>query len=81
MMLSDAALQAFSQAAGISAESLNLFIRTSLLVGFFMWASWCALELLKQHKTHQSENIASLLMKYVQVFFLVSIVIALVFIP
>ncbi|MEO8964499.1 MAG: DUF3262 family protein [Gammaproteobacteria bacterium] len=80
-MRSDNTLHAFSQAAGISAENLSLFIRTTLLVGFFMWASWCALELMKYHKNHHSENVANLLGKYVQLFFLISIVVALVFIP
>jgi hypothetical protein len=74
-------LRAFSDAAGISAGSLSLFIRTTLLVGFFMWASWCALELMKYHKQHDREQIANLLSKYVQLFFLISVVVALVFIP
>jgi hypothetical protein len=80
-MLSDGALQAFSAVAGVSAGTLSLFIRTTLLVGFFMWASWCALELLKYHKNYHSENVASLLTKYIQLFFLISVVVALVFIP
>lgn len=79
-MLNNSPLQAFTQAAGISAESLSIFVRTSLLALFFMWAAWCSLELLKYHKVHRTENIANLLMKYIQVFFLVSVVIALVFI-
>jgi hypothetical protein len=78
-MPSDGTLSAFSTAAGISAENLSLFIRTGLLVGFFMWAAWCALELMKYHKVHHSDNIATLLNKYVQLFFLISIVVALVF--
>jgi hypothetical protein len=80
-MLSDSALQAFSVAAGISADHLSLSIRTSLLSGFFIWTAWCALELMKYHKSHHSDHIASLLGKYVQLFFLVSIVVTLVFIP
>jgi nitric oxide reductase large subunit len=80
-MISEGALQAFSAAAGISASNLSLFTRTCLLSSFFMWASWCALALMKYHKNHHSENIANLLGKYVQLFFLVSIVVVLVFIP
>jgi hypothetical protein len=73
-------LQAFAAAAGVSADSLSLFIRTSLLVGFFMWAAWCSLALMKYHKNRNGENIATLLSQYVQIFFLVSVVVALVFI-
>jgi membrane protein DedA with SNARE-associated domain len=80
-MLNDNALQAFSTAAGISAGNLSLFLRTSLLAGFFIWAAWTALALMKFHKKHNTDNIANLLGNYVQLFFLVSVVIALVFIP
>jgi len=80
-MLSDSTLQAFSDAAGLSASHLSLSIRTCLLGSFLIWASWCALELMKNHKNHPSTTIVSLLGKYVQLFFLVSVVITLVFIP
>ncbi len=80
-MLNDGALQAFSNAAGISADTLSIFIRTSLIGGFFLWSAWCALELFKHYKSQQDSNIAHLISKYVQLFFLVSVVIALVFIP
>ncbi len=80
-MLSDNALRAFSQASSISAIDLNLFIRTALLAGFFMWAAWCAIELMKYHKSHHNENVANLFRRYVQLFFLVSLVVSLVFIP
>ncbi len=79
-MLNDTSLQAFYASSGISANALSLFIRTALLVGFLMWAAWCVLELLKYHKQHRNENISTLLSNYVQVFFLISIMIALVFI-
>jgi uncharacterized protein with PQ loop repeat len=78
-MSSSSSLQAFSAASGVSADSLSLCIRTSLLVGFFMWAAWCVLILMKYHKAHNSENISTLLTNYVQLFFLVSVVVALVF--
>ena len=80
-MLSDSALQAFSAAAGISAGHLSLSIRTCITSGFFIWAAWCALELMKFHKSTHGDNVASLISKYVQLFFLVSVVVALVFIP
>jgi hypothetical protein len=75
------ALKAFSDAAGLSAGTLSISIRTALLVGFLMWTSWCAIELMKYHKKHDHENIANLLSKYIQLFFLASVVVALVFIP
>lgn len=80
-MLNDTVLQAFSDAAGISASHLSMFIRTCLLGGFLIWASWCALELMKYYKNHHSGNVVSLFSKYVQLFFLVSIIATLVFIP
>ncbi len=80
-MLSDSVLQAFSDSAGISASHLNLVTRTCLLSGFLIWASWCALELMKYYKSHHSGNVASLFGKYIQLFFLISVIIALVFIP
>ncbi|MCD6040308.1 MAG: hypothetical protein K0S27_1708 [Gammaproteobacteria bacterium] len=80
-MLNDSTLQAFSDAAGISASGLSLSIRTCLLSSFLMWASWCALELMKYHKSHHDAHIVNLLSKYIQLFFLISVIIALVFIP
>lgn len=80
-MINEAAQKAFSQAASISMSHLSLSIRISLLVFFFIWASWCALALMKYHKSQNSENIAELLNQYVQIFFLLSIVVALVFVP
>ena len=80
-MSNDDALKAFEQAAGITAFDLSLFIRTSLLAGFFLWAAWTALELMKYHKKANSENISVLLRNYIQLFILVTLVIALVFIP
>jgi hypothetical protein len=80
-MSTDNALQAFSNAAGISANDLSLFIRITLLTGMFIWSTWCAIELMKFHKKHRGDNVADLLIDYVQLFFLVSIAIALVFIP
>ena len=73
-------LNAFASAAGISAFSLSMFIRTSLLVLFLMWAAWLVLELLRDHKNENHINISTLLNQYIQVFFLVSILIALVFV-
>jgi hypothetical protein len=46
-----------------------------------MWAAWTSLELLKYHKKNDSEKISALLNNYIQLFFLVTIIIALVFIP
>jgi hypothetical protein len=80
-MTNSSSLQAFATAAGISADNLSLFIRTSLLVFFFMWAAWCSLALMKYHKNHNGDNISTLLSNYVQLFFLVSVVVALVFTP
>lgn len=74
-------LQAFSSAAGISAVDLSLAIRTFLLSGFLIWSAWCALELMRFHKEHYKENISRLFNQYTQLFFLISIVVALVFIP
>jgi len=79
-MSNDNALEAFSQAAGISNVDLSLFIRTGLLVGFIMWSAWTALELLKFHKRNSQDNVSRLLSNYIQLFFLITMVIALVFI-
>ena len=79
-MITDSALAAFKAAAGISTVSLSVFIRTSLLMGFLLWAAWCVLELMKYYQSQRSENISSLLLDYVKIFFLVSIVVSLVFI-
>jgi hypothetical protein len=79
-MLNDNAIQAFSNAAGVPSETLSLFIRTSLMGGFFIWAAWCALELFKHYKNQQNDNISHLIGQYVQLFFLISVVTALVFI-
>jgi len=75
-MLTDIAQKAFSSAAGLSSTDLSLFIRTVLLAGFIIWAAWCVLELMKYYKTQPSSNIANLLKDYVQLFVLVSVVIA-----
>jgi len=79
-MLDDDALNAFSNAADISASSLSIFIRTGLLALFFMWAAWVVLELMRDHKKDNNGQISTLLSQYIQLFFLVSILIALVFI-
>jgi hypothetical protein len=80
-MPAKSALEAFSAAAGISADNVSIFVRTSVLILFFMWAAWTSLELLKYHKKNDSEKISALLNNYIQLFFLVTIIIALVFIP
>ncbi len=79
-MLSDSALQAFSHAAGLSAMSLSLCLRTAFLSGFFIWAAWCVLELMKHYKNHPHASLGDLFNHYIQLFFLISIVVALVFI-
>ena len=80
-MLENNATQAFLAAASISALGLSLSIRTMILVGFFIWSTWCALELMKFHKEHYKENISRLLTQYIKLFFLISIIVTLVFIP
>ena len=79
-MLNDNVFQAFSAASSVSANYLSLSIRTCLLSSFLMWAAWCALELMKHYKNHSTENIAGLLGKYVQLFFIISVAVALTFI-
>jgi hypothetical protein len=79
-MLSNSALQAFSTTAGISADHLSVLTRTSLLASFLIWASWGALALMRYHRNRYSEPVVSLLIQYVQLFFLVAVVSALVFI-
>lgn len=78
--MSDDVLKAFANAAGISAFSLSIAIRTGLLVLFLMWAAWVVLELLRDHKKDHLAHVSTLLSQYIQVFFLVSILIALVFV-
>jgi hypothetical protein len=72
--------KSFADSAGISAVSLSIGIRTILLASFFIWAAWCVLQLMKFHKEHSRQNIKDLLLNYVQLFFLVTIMIGLVFI-
>jgi len=72
--------EAFENSAGISTSDLSLGIRTILLAGFFIWSAWCVLQLMKFHKEHSTQNIKQLLFNYVQLFFLVTIVIGLVFV-
>jgi hypothetical protein len=79
-MLSDSALQAFSMTAGLPASHLSLLTRTALLGCFLVWASWCALALLIYHRNRYSEPVVRLLIQYVQLFFLVGVVSALVFV-
>jgi Na+-driven multidrug efflux pump len=73
-------LEAFATAAGISAYQLSLLLRTTLLAGFFIWAAWCVLQILKYYKQHPNESIATLIQEYTRIFFLISVMIALVFI-
>lgn len=80
MMSGGEALNAFNDAAGISGLDLSLLIRIFILSGFFIWAAWTVIELFKFHKTKTNENISSLLSNFIQLFFLVTVVIALVFI-
>jgi hypothetical protein len=76
----DSALKAFADNASISPSVLSLLIRIGLLGAFFIWATWCVLELLKFYRNHPHASVANLLKDYVQVFILISIVISLVFI-
>ena len=78
-MKSNGPLEAFAAAAGILPTDLSILIRTALLAGFFIWSAWCVLEVMKYYKSHPTESIASLLKDYARIFFLVSVVIALVF--
>lgn len=71
-------MDAFAAGAGILPADLSLLIRTLLLAVFFIWSAWCVIELMKGAKTRH-EHVANLLKNYAQVFFLVSVVIALVF--
>lgn len=70
----------FTHATGVSPAYLSLLIRTTLLSSFLIWAAWCVLALFKYYKSHSSENISGLLSQYVELFFLISILSALVFI-
>lgn len=74
-------LEAFSIAAGVTAHDFSLLIRIAILAGFLLWSTWCVLDVLKYYKSHPHESIASLFGSYIRIFFLVSVVIALVFIP
>lgn len=73
-------LEAFAAAAGISASELSLLIRMAILAGFFIWSAWCLLEVMRFYKSHPTESISGLLKDYARIFFLVSVVIALVFV-
>ena len=70
----------FTHAAGVSPAHLSLLIRTTLLSSFLIWAAWCVLALFTYYKSHPSENVSGLLNKYVELFFLISILSAMVFI-
>ncbi len=79
-MKGNSPLDAFASAAGVTPTILSVAIRTALLVGFFIWSAWCVLEVMKFYKTQPSESLGNLLKDYAKIFFLVSVVIALVFI-
>lgn len=72
--------KSFADSAGITAASLSLGIRTILLAGFFIWSAWCVLQLMKFHKEHSHQNMTNLLIHYIQLFFLVTLMVGLVFI-
>lgn len=80
-MIHKDSLDAFSTAAGISGLDLSLFIRISILSSFLIWAAWCVLQVLKYYKSHPHVAIANLLGEYARIFFLVSLIVALVFVP
>lgn len=74
------ALTLFAEAAGIAPEYLSLIIRTVLLSSFFIWSAWCVMAIMSYYKHHRQDNLSHLFNDYIQLFFLISIMVALVFI-
>ena len=73
-------LQAFEASSSINASHLSLGIRTLLLMGFLVWASSCVLSLFYYYRTQKTDRISDLLSQYIQLFFLISVIVTLVFI-
>lgn len=79
MLLGDGALSAFQAAAGIAPDKLSVLIRTVLLAFVFLWAAWCVYGEINYFRHHEIE-IDLTLLKLMRILFIVTLMIALVFI-
>jgi hypothetical protein len=78
--MNETALQAWEMAAGVSASSASLTIRTVLLVAVLIWAVWCIYGELHYFR-HHGIDFFDALRKNSRILWIVSIAVALVFIP
>lgn len=77
--MNEAALKAWEMAAGVSASSASLTIRTILLTAVLIWAAWCIYGELHYFR-HHGIDFFDALRKNLRVLWVVSITVVLVFI-
>jgi integrating conjugative element protein (TIGR03758 family) len=77
--VNETALKAWEMAAGVSASSASLTIRTILLVIVMIWAAWCIYGELHYFR-HHGIDFFDALRKNLRVLWVISITVVLVFI-